>query len=519
MNTIIVVEFGLYLLLMVVIGYLVSRSAKNHSEFLLGGKQLPGWALAFSERATGESAWLLLGYTGFVFATGLSAVWVAAGIATGIIFSWLFLAKRFMEEADKYQVITLPGYLAARFGKHAKIILWLSTILIFSFMMFYFGAQLAGAGKTLFAVFNIPPVMGIWLSFLVVVLLAFLGGFIAVVWTDMIQSIMMLITLVVLPIIALVKISAADLSISQALMSSGPTLDSWTGGAIGFSLGLLLFNNFAWVFGFLGGQPQLTSRFMALRSKKEARTGSIVAVSWTVLAYSGAFMIGITALTLYQGQTFADVEMILPIMIMDLFPSWIAGILLAGILAAIISTADSQLLVITSSVSEDIIHNALKLDLTQKQLVAVSRTTIVLAGIVGLVIALTSESLVFLVVSWAWAGVGGTLSPAVILTFFWRKYSGIGVIATIATGFISTVIWISTPLEEIVSSRFTTFFFAMTAGIIFSLLFPDKKVDSNDTHSSGKGTAGDKPDLEGSASANHETLVGNEETVSDPIKL
>src|SRR4051794_2124286 len=177
LHTIIMIEFVLYLVLMLVIGYVVSRRTKSHADFLLGGKQLPGWALAFSERATGESAWLLLGYTGFVFATGLSGVWVAVGIASGIIFSWLFLAKRFMKEAEKYQALTLPSYLAKRFGKHAKIILWLSTILIFSFMMFYFGAQIAGAGKTLFAVFNIPPTVGAVISIIVVVILAYLGGF------------------------------------------------------------------------------------------------------------------------------------------------------------------------------------------------------------------------------------------------------------------------------------------------------------------------------------------------------
>lgn len=472
------IEFILYLVIMVVVGYLVSRRKKSHADFLLGGKQLPGWALAFSERATGESAWLLLGYTGFVFATGLSGVWVAAGIASGIIFAWLFLAKRFMVEAEKSGALTLPGYLAYRFGKHGKIILWLSTILIFSFMMFYFGAQIAGAGKTLFAVFNIPTTGGAILSLLVVIVLAYLGGFITVVWTDMIQSLMMLITLVGLPIIALFHISAADLSIAQALTAAGPSMDSWTGGAIGFSLGLLLFNNFAWFFGFLGGQPQLSVRFMALRNKKEARTGSIVAISWTLLAYGGAFMIGITALTLYQGQAFADVEMLLPFMILDLMPPWIAGVLLAGILAAIISTADSQLLVITSSVSEDIIRNAMNMKLTEKKLVAISRITIVCAGLVGLLIALTSKSLVYLVVSWAWAGVGCTLSPAIILTFFWKRYSGIGVIATIISGFLSTVLWISTPLEEIATSRFTTFFIAAIFGIVFSLLFPDKKEGS-----------------------------------------
>lgn len=475
MNTIILVEFILYCLAMVGIGFYFSRKEMAHDDFLIGGGKLPGWALAFSERATGESAWLLLGFTGFVFATGFSAVWVAVGISIGIAFSWLFLARRFMDEAKKYKVMTLPGYLAARFPDKGKIILWLATILIGSFMMFYFGAQIAGAGKTLFTVFGLNPVAGVLISFVIVILLSYLGGFVGVVWTDMIQSIMMLITLVGLPIMALIKIKSEGLHIMDAVVSAGPHMDSWTGGLTGFALGLLLFNNFAWFFGFLGGQPQLSARFMALKNKKEAKSGTTVALVWTVLAYSGAFMIGVTALTLYQGQTFADVETILPFMVLDLFPEWIAGLLLAGILAAIISTADSQLLVVTSSASEDIVRNALGLKLTEKKLVMISRLAILGAGFIGLAIALLSKSLVFLIVSWAWAGVGCTLSPAIILTFFWKKYSGVGVIATIVSGFIGTVVWISTPLEEIISSRFSTFFIALAFGIVFSLLFPEKQ--------------------------------------------
>ena len=474
MNTVVMVEFIVYIIAMLAVGYYFSRRNIGHSDFLLGGKKIPGWVLAFSERATGESAWLLLGYTGFVYATGLSGIWVAVGITLGIVFSWLFLAKRFMNDAEKYEVMTLPGYLAKRFPTHGKIIIWSATILIFSFMMFYFGAQIAGAGKTLFTVFNIDPMIGMIGSIVVVLIIAYAGGFVSVVWTDMIQAIMMLATLVILPIVALYTIYTKDLSISNALMTSGDEINSWTGGITGFALGLLLFNNFAWFFGFLGGQPQLSARMMALKNKKEANTGSIVAILWTIFAYTGAFLIGITAITLYQDQSFADVETILPFMALDLLPPWIAGVLLAGILAAIISTADSQLLVMTSSVSEDIVTKAMGKKLTEKQLVKLSRITIIIAGLVGLFIALTSESLVYLVVSWAWAGVGCTLSPAIILTFIWKRYSGIGVIATIVSGFLSTVIWISTPLEEIISSRFTTFFIAMAIGIIFSLLFPDK---------------------------------------------
>lgn len=475
LHIIIIIEFVIYLLAMIGVGFYFSRREMSHSDFTLGGKKLPGWALAFSERATGESAWLLLGYTGLVFTTGLASIWVAIGIALGIAGAWLLLAKRFMIEADKYNALTLTDLLAKRFGDHAQLIRWTATILIASFLMFYFAAQIAGAGKTLFTTFHMNETIAMLLCAVIVVLLAFLGGFISVVWTDMIQSIMMLATLVLLPIFALIKIFTNDLSISHALANAGGGIDSWTGGITGFALGLLLFNNFSWFFDFLGGQPQLSARFMALKNEKETRTARNVAIVWTLLAYSGAFMVGITAITLYNQGDFSDVETVLPFMILDLFPAWFAGILLSGIMAAIISTADSQLLVVTSSISEDILHNALGLKLTQKQLVMVSRLTVITAGIVGLVIAMTSDTLLYVIVSWAWAGVGGTLSAAIILTFFWKRYSGIGVVATIITGLISTVVWISTPLDGIISSRFTTIFIAGIFGIGFSLMFPNKK--------------------------------------------
>lgn len=474
----ILIEFLVYCFVILAIGYVFSKSSKTQSDFLLGGKKLPGWALAFSERATGESAWLMLGYTGFVFSTGLAGVWVAIGIAIGIIFAWLFLAKKFMTETDKYNVLTLPDYLAARFGQKANVIRWLTSILIAWFLMFYVGAQMAGAGKMLFTTFGMSPTIGVILATIVIIVISFGGGFISVVWTDMIQSIMMLVTLVALPIVGLIYIYTNDLSIGQSLVQAGSSFNSWFGGLTGFAIGVLFFNNFSWFFGFLGGQPQLSARFMALKDNKEANQGSIVAIVWTFLAYGGAFLIGLCAIAIYSQGSFADVETILPTMILDLMPPWISGVLLAGVLAAIITTADSQLLVVTSSVSEDIIHKAMGIEMTEKQLVWVSRLSVVVFGIIGMTIALVSDSLLYLVVSWAWAGVGCTLSPAILMTFFWKRYSSAGVVATVIAGLVSTILWISTPLEEIITSKFTTFFIASFFGIIFSLMLPDKEQKS-----------------------------------------
>ncbi|WAA13417.1 sodium/proline symporter [Fervidibacillus halotolerans] len=479
MNSTILTVFILYFIVIIGISYMTSRQKLTHADFILGGKKLPGWALAFSERATGESSWLLLGFTGFVFSTGLAGIWVAIGVSIGIIFAWLFLAKKFMKEADRYGVLTLPDYLATRFGQKADLIRWVATILIASFFMFYVGAQFAGAGKLFFTSFNMSVTTGIILTTLIVIAIAFFGGFISVVWTDMIQSVMMLVTLLVLPIIAFIHIFQSDVSLSTSLVEAGETFPLWFGGTTGFALGVLFFNHFSWFFGYLGGQPQLSSRFMALKNEQEAKQGIAIGIIWTILAYTGAFLIGLAAIALYKQDTFSDVETILPTMIIDLFPSWIAGILLAGIMAAIITTANSQLMVVTSSISEDIIHKTLKIKLTDKQLLTVSRLTVILSGLVGMLIALTSESLIYLIVSWAWAGVGCTLSPAILMTFFWKRYSSAGVIATIISGFFFTLLWINTPLDDIITSRFSTFFIAAFFGIVFSLLFPDQPASEN----------------------------------------
>lgn len=474
MNQIILLEFAAYFILITTLAWWTSRQRVTHEVFLLGGDRLPGWALAFSERATGESAWLLLGFTGFVFVTGLAAIWVALGIATGIVFAWLVLAQRFRREAHRLGVLTLPDYLAVRLGQRANVIRWLATLLIASFFMFYVGAQFAGAGKVFFTIFDIDARTGILIAVAVVIATSLFGGFLSVVWTDMVQSLMMLLTLVLLPIIAFAHIGTRDLSVARALVEAGSGFDHWFGGLTGFAVGVMLFNNFSWFFGYLGGQPQLSARFMALRNAAEGRQGIAVAIIWTLLAYGGAFAIGLAAIAMYPQGSLPDPETVLPRMILELTPPWFAGLLLSGILAAIITTANSQLMVVTSSVTEDILHKALGLQLTDRSLVRISRGVIIAGGLIGMVIALTSESLVYLVVGWAWAGVGGTLSPAILLSFFWKRYSSLGLIATILAGFIFTVIWIGTPLDAVLTSRFATFWVASLAGVAVSLLCPDR---------------------------------------------
>jgi len=473
MNSIITIEFALYLALILGVGFYFARKKMSQADFHLGGKKIPGWALALSERATGESAWCLLGLTGFAFAAGLSSVWIAVGCVSGIAVSWLWLAREFRRERDKYDTLTLPDYLATKYAAQGKFIRWFSSVIIIFFFVLYVAAQFSGGGKTLNITFGIPVTWGIIISAIVVIIYAMAGGFFSVVWTDVLQSILMIITLVVTPIVALVAIGRSNLSIATALSGAGLGFDSWTGGAVGFAAGTLVFNNFSWFFGYLGGQPQLDARWMAMRSDRDVRVGATIAIVWTLLAYAGAITMGIAAITLYGTGVVSDPEQILPFMLLKLMPPWLAGMLLAGAVAAMMSTADSQLLIATSSISEDIIHKSLRKDLDDRKLVFISRIVILVVGVIALVMAFTSKSLIYTIVGWAWAGIGCSFAPAVILSFFWKRFSGRGVIASLVSGFATTVIWMTTGLDAVFTARAATFVIAFACAVFVTLFSAD----------------------------------------------
>jgi sodium/proline symporter len=472
---IIYVEIVIYLLAMLGIGVYFSRKDLNHDDYFLGGNKLPGWALAFSERATGESAYMFLGAVGFIYVTGLSGIWILSGMFLGVVFSWLLLAKKFMNERKKYNVYTLPDYLAVKFPKHSTVIRVLSALIMGTFSIFYIAGQFSGTGKTLYSISGVNITIGTVVIALIIIAYSCMGGFMSVVWTDTVQSFLMVLTFIVVPVVAFIQIQQNDLSISHSLTEMGHGADNWFGGLTGLALGAMLMSNFSWFFGWLGGQPQLSSRFMALNNEKELKTAKWVAFIWTLIVYVGAFLVGIFGSVLYKQGTINDAEMILPHMVSDLLPPWAAGIIISSILAAIMSTASSQLLVVTTSVSEDIIHKSMGIKMKSSTLVNLSRLVVAIAGVLGLIISLWSDSIIYGVVSFAWAGIGNTFSAVILLVFFWKKTSGVGVIATIVTGFISAIVWTISPLEAIIPAKFSTFFICLIVGIVASLMFPEHK--------------------------------------------
>lgn len=465
-----------YLLLTLGLGLWQSQRTKTQSDFILGSSSLPGWMLALSERATGESAWLLLGLTGFVYATGLSGIWTCLGCLLGISTAWIVLARKFRAEAHKYNAMTMPEYFSAKFPQKANTIRVLSTVIIVFFFVFYVGAQFAGAGKTIFQTFGLDAGWGMLIAAAVILIYATIGGFISVVAVDALQSILMITTLIVTPVIMLIMVLSGPVSIPEALKAAGGGRISLTGGLSGFAAGLLIFNNLAWFFGYLGGLPQLNARFMGMKDDRNVKIGRNIAVGWTALAYAGVVIIGLTAVVLFGPDVVSDPEMILPHILTELFPPWLAAILLAGAVAAMVSTAQSMLLVASSSISQDVYNGIIKKGQAEdRKLLFLSRSATLGVGILGLVLALTTSELIYYIVSYAWAGIGCSFAPAVLLSFYWDRFSSNGVVTALATGLVTTIIWIVTGLDAVVTARAVTFVAAITMAVIVTLLTSPKK--------------------------------------------
>jgi sodium/proline symporter len=487
-NPVILVELALYLLGMLLIGAYFGRKKLTRAQYHLGGKTLSGWALALSERSTGESAWLILGLTGAAFATGLPELWVAFGCVGGIVVSWLFLARKFRSEADRYRVLTYVDYFATKFPREGNAIRLLSALTIVVFYVIYVYAQFEGTGKVLNETFGLDPKTGIVISAVITILYSTAGGFLAVVWTDVVQAVLMILTFIVTPVIALHAVAQSHASLGAALAAAGPSASSLTGGATGTLAFLVALKGFSWFFGYLGGQPQLSTRWMAMRDDADVKRGAWIAIAWTLLAYTGAIVIGLSALALYGRGAVTDPEHILPFMLQKLVPGWLAGLLLVGAVAAIMSTASSLMLIVSSTVTEDIIRKVLRRDPGERTLVLVSRATLLGTGVLALALALLFPRPVFSVVSWVWAGIGCAFSPAAILAFYWKRFSGAGVVASIVAGFATTAVWMNTPAGErvaallfggsgagTISAMVASFVVAFAAAVVASLLFPGQR--------------------------------------------
>lgn len=505
-QTIILIVMSIYMILLIAWGIYQGRQVKTGSDFSIAGRKLPGWVAALSERATGESSWALLGLPGAAYATGLMEVWTAIGCVLGIIVAWVLLASRLRNEAEKYEVDTFTDYIAKRHGEVGKWIRIIGSLTIVFFFFFYVGAQFIGGGKTLNNLFDINQDLAMIIIVILVIPYTIYGGFRSVTYTDVIQAIIMIITLIVAPIAGLMYLyempegSVFAHSISEALSKSGESYSTMTGGAVvnedsalfgtlsnifpnsmnivkGLGSGIIIAGAFSWFFGYLGGQPQLTMRFMAIKDNRNAKIARNIGVVWTVIAYTGALMVGWIGIALFGPNGLQDQETVMPEVLTTVFNPVVSGVLITGVLAAIISTANSLLILSATELSENLIKTGKESSDDSKKSLFQSRMVTALLSLVALLMAYFSPSdLVYAIVGYVWAGIGSTFSIVILLTLFWKRFHGIPALLTIVVGLTFTITWIVSGMDQVITSRLLTFVVAGLTAIISTYLIKKKEV-------------------------------------------
>ena len=470
--------FVLYLVFLIGVGYKTMAFNKSQEDYLLAGRKLGPWVTAFSERSSGESAWLLLALPGAAISVGLGEAWTVIGITLGIIASWYLIAERLRKETEKYDALTIPEYLHRKYQDNSNVIRLFSAVIIAFFFTFYVSAQFHASGKVINSLFGLSPVNGITIGAAVIISYTLMGGFFAVAWTDLLQGILMIGTLVILPLAGFLELQGSEFTLSDDLLQIGESNASFTMGRGGLAAVSVILGGLSWGLGYLG-QPHLVIRYMAIRNPIEVKKARTIAILWALPGITGAFLIGLVALNYFGPDYFSniDVEQAMPLLAKELLPPIIAGLLISGAVAAMMSTADSQLLVSTSAITEDFIHQYLGKNMSNKALVTLSRFTIVILGLFSFGIAILSElqeKNIFGVVSYAWSGLGSAFGPALLLSLWWTGTTRRGIVAGLLTGFLTTIIWANTELKLIVTERLVSFVFAFLMVVIVSHMDKDK---------------------------------------------
>ncbi|GGB00750.1 sodium/proline symporter PutP [Agarivorans gilvus] len=434
--------FVAYLIVMLSIGIYAYKRTSNSEDYFLGGRSLGPWPAALSAGASDMSGWLLLGLPGYAYAAGIEAIWLAGGLLVGTWLNWLICAKRlrtYSIVADN--ALTIPEYFARRFADKSKLLQSISALFILLFFLFYTSSGLVAGGKLFETVFGLDYRFAVIVGTLCVVSYTLFGGFLAVSWTDLVQGLLMAAALVIVPIAAM-EGSMSDLGAALELKNP-ELLNLWTD-ASGQSLSAIgIISLVAWGLGYFG-QPHILARFKATRRNGDIATARRIAVSWTALSMAGALLIGVVGIVYvdaHMGGAVKDGETIFMLLVNAIFHPVVAGILLAAILAAIMSTADSQLLVSSSALAEDFYKQVFRPQASQQEIVRVGRIAVIALSIVALFLAMNPESSVLGLVSYAWAGFGAAFGPAILFSLFWKDMNRNGALAGVVVGGITVVLW------------------------------------------------------------------------------
>lgn len=445
------ISLGLYFALMLGIGFYAYRNSTSSSEeYTLGGRKLSPAVTALSAGAADMSGWLLLGLPGALFVSGLVSAWIGIGLTLGALANWIVVAPRLREQTERYDnSLTIPQFLSNRFPSRAMALRVISALIVVVFFSVYTASGLVAGGKLAESAFSsvlqFSPMStyatGVTVTLAVVLVYTVIGGFLAVSLTDFCQGMIMMVALIVMPLVVLYGAGGGGLAQASATLATvGPNYLSWFSG-----LSIVAFlSAIAWGLGYFG-QPHIIVRFMAIRSLKEVPTARNIGMSWMVVSLTGAISLGIfgRAYAVRNGVEVADPETIFIVLAEMLFHPLVTGFLFAALLAAVMSTISSQLLVASSSLTEDFYRLFLRKDASEKETVLVSRISVLLVGVVAAVIAWDPTSKILGLVSHAWAGFGAAFGPLIVLALTWRRMTGTGAVAGLVVGALTVIGWIA----------------------------------------------------------------------------
>jgi len=456
-----------YFLLMLAIGYYGYKNATSDvSDYMLGGRKLHPAVGALSAGASDMSGWMLMGLPGAIYVSGFSAGWIAVGLVIGAYLNYLLVAPRlrvYTELAD--DAITIPEFFEKRFTDRSRALRVISSVVIVMFFTLYTSSGVVAGGKLFETSFGLSYDLGLFLTAGVVVAYTLFGGFLAVSLTDFVQGCIMFVALIMVPVVALSLMGGVEPTL-LAVANVDAGMLSWTSGLT--ALGLI--SSLSWGLGYFG-QPHIIVRFMAIRSLHEIATARRIGMGWMIVTVVGAVATGVVGLAYATstGATLEDPETVFIFLSQVLFHPLVGGFLLAAILAAIMSTISSQLLVSSSSLTEDFYRTFVRRSASQKELVLVGRISVLAVSVVAVMLAFDRSASILSLVSNAWAGFGAAFGPIILLSLFWRRFTRDGALAGMVTGALVVLVWIYAPIE-IAGKRLPEYLYEIVPGFLLATL-------------------------------------------------
>ena len=443
-STPLVVTFGLYLVAMVVIGFVAWRSTRSFDDYILGGRSLGSFVTALSAGASDMSGWLLMGLPGALYLAGVSEAWIAFGLIVGAWANWRFVAgplRLYTERTNN--ALTLPDYFTHRFEDTSRILRVLAAVVILVFFAVYCASGIVAGARLFESVFGVPYAQALWWGAAATILYTLVGGFLAVSWTDTVQATLMIFALIITPVAVIAGVGGLQPSLALVEQVDPTKLDWFRGGELGV-IGIV--SLLAWGLGYFG-QPHILARFMAADSLATIPKARRIGMTWMVLCLLGAMAVGFFGNAYYArhpelaGPVTENAERVFIALSQQLFDPWVAGVLLSAILAAIMSTLSCQLLVCSSAITEDFYRGFVRRDAGQRELVWVGRAAVLAVALLAIWIARDPDSRVLGLVAYAWAGFGAAFGPVVLLSLFWQRMTRNGALAGVVVGAATVILW------------------------------------------------------------------------------